>query len=232
MNNFEEATDQAGPSTDRREDDREDKATRPRSGIASWYHEEDVRQPTNRLATAGAILSFVPMLGLVLSIIGLSNARSARGVGRKAAGFGIALSLVFMTVYGLGVYKVAESTAMDPACLAADSTAASMSDRLNADVQAISSDFANPAQSSDFMTAEDDIDNLKSALDADTGKATHADVKADIQALDSDLGSLAEDYQKLSDGDSSGLTDFQNQQSQLLWDAGALDNVCGDLTDG
>jgi hypothetical protein len=204
----------------------------PRSGIASWYHEEDVRQPTNRLAIAGAILSFVPLLGLIFSVIGLSRAKSVRGAGRKASIVGIALSIVFMALYGVGTYKVVNSTAMDPACVSAESAAGSMYGKLTADTQAMNADIANPALSSDFTATGDDVENLQNDLASDIAEATHADVKAKLQALDKDLGGLTADYQELSDGNSAGLTDLQAQRSQLLADASAVDNVCDNITNG
>ena len=64
--------------------------------------------PNNGMAIAGFVLSFfVPLLGLIFSIIGLSKANSLNGNKKGLAIAGIiisAVTIVFRIVFGLGVF--------------------------------------------------------------------------------------------------------------------------------
>ena len=194
-----------------------------------------VPKQSNGLALAGAILCFLPLLGLIFSIIGLARAKALGGAGKTAATVGIVLSLVFAGVYGFGFYKLANSTAADPACISSESAATSMQTKMSADSSALSK-----AESANDTTAVkaaldkmvSDMQSIKSDLDADVAKATHADVKVKLQALDADLGKLTTDLQSLENGDSSAATDFESVASRLTTDGNAVDSLCGNATNG
>lgn len=70
---------------------------------------------TNRLAVVGLLTSFVPVLGLVLSFLGLRKA-AVVGVGAKIAKTGIALSLVLPVVLFLIVQYAGSQPAPPCSC--------------------------------------------------------------------------------------------------------------------
>src|SRR5579859_7672800 len=55
----------------------------------------DVRKRRNPFSVVGAVLSFVPLVGLVLSVVGFFRSRTRGGVGRTLAFVGIVLSILF-----------------------------------------------------------------------------------------------------------------------------------------
>ena len=56
-------------------------------------------QTSNGMATAGFILSFfVPVLGLIFSIIGLNRANQMNGAGRGMAKAGLILSIIWLVL--------------------------------------------------------------------------------------------------------------------------------------
>ena len=61
--------------------------------------ENESGQTSNGMATAGFILSFfVPVLGLIFSIIGLNKANQLNGAGRGMAKAGLILSIVWLVL--------------------------------------------------------------------------------------------------------------------------------------
>jgi hypothetical protein len=190
---------------------------------------------SNGLALAGAITSWVPLVGLVLSIIGFARSKALAGAGRTAATVGIILGVLFTGGAGFGIYKVAGSTAADPACLSSEAAMRSMESKLNADEQKLNSDSSSgddTAALADLKTATDDLQSVKTQIDGDLQKATHANVKAALQKVDADLGEMITDFQKISNGDDSGATDLSSKLSQMESDGNAVDSLCGNVTNG
>src|SRR5215472_4253857 len=96
----------------------------------------------NGYAVAGIILAiFVPLLGLIFSIIGLVKSGARAGAGKALSIVGIVLSLVV----GIGgtvaivtlANHVANSTAADPGCISAENDARQMATTITADGAAI-----------------------------------------------------------------------------------------------
>jgi hypothetical protein len=190
---------------------------------------------TNGLALAGAIVSFIPVVGLVLSIIGLIRAKMLGGAGKTAATVGLVLSILFTGGAGFGIYKLANSTAADPACISSESAASSMESKLNADETALTT-AENSSDSTAVKTALDtmisDMQTIKGQLDSDVAEATHADVKAKLQAFDTDLGKLVTDLKAVENGDTSAATDLEAVANRLGPEGDAVDSLCGNATNG
>ena len=77
------------------------KEERPTFTDQSYYEDKYERPETNGVAIAGFVFSFIsPIVGLVLSIVGLNKAKQLRGVGRGYAIAGIIISVVsfFLTL--------------------------------------------------------------------------------------------------------------------------------------
>jgi hypothetical protein len=67
--------------------------------VGANYSPQPVEQGSNGFATAGFILSFfLPLLGFIFCIVGLSKANKMNGKGRGLAGWGLALSIIGMIV--------------------------------------------------------------------------------------------------------------------------------------
>ena len=187
------------------------------------------------MALAGAILSIIPLLGLIFSIIGLVRSKALGGAGKTAATIGIVLSIVFAGGYGFAAYKLGNSTAADPACISSESAASSMESKLNADETALTT-AENSSDSSAVKTALDtmisDMQTIKGQLDSDVAEATHADVKAKLQAFDTDLGKLVTDLKAVENGDTSAATDLESVANRLGPEGDAVDSLCGNATNG
>lgn len=66
--------------------------------------QETAQQKTNVLAVAGLISAFfVPLVGLILSIIGLSQIKAGKGTGRKIAIAGVVVSSLWFVLATLGI---------------------------------------------------------------------------------------------------------------------------------
>jgi len=194
-----------------------------------------IPKQTNGLALAGAITSIIPVVGLVLSIIGLARVKALGGAGRTAAIIGIVLGLLFTGGIGFGVYKLANSTAADPACLTSEADILSMDAKVTADEAAMSSAASSGDADQQLKAANallSDLETIKADLDRDVAKATHADVRAKIRTLDDDLGTVSVDMKLMIGGDSSVQSSGQAAINQMETDANAVDSVCSNVTDG
>jgi hypothetical protein len=204
---------------------------------------EAAAKRTNRMAVAGVILSILPLIGLVLSIIGLSKANVLGGAGRTAATIGIALSLVFTGAYGLGIYKLVNSATADPACVSAEAEELVMDRKVSADEAALSTAEAQAeAAESVGVGVGDGGDGVQVALramatdlrtsEADLGKAavetTNAGVRAGIQAVRDDLGKLSAEVEEVRGGNDSAMSNLEAVAGQLQLDGDAVDRTCGD----
>ena len=203
---------------------------------------------TNGAALAGAILSVLPPLGLVISAVGLSRAKALGGAGRTAGGVGIVLSLVFAVGYGVGIYEVESATRVDPACasvLATESTLSSDESALTTlglsggDGGDGSGGGSGGSSGSDggSGSAEDaqgvlgtmasELQTLRSELAADAARAAQADIRARVQAVDDDLGRMIVDVKAVEGGDEAALSGLEGAARQLQADGGAMDDACG-----
>jgi hypothetical protein len=187
---------------------------------------------TNGFALAGAILCFLPLLGLIFSIIGLVRAKALGGAGRTAATVGIVLSVLFAGGYGFGLYKIGNSTAADPACISAETQVNAMESKLTADEAQMKADQNSSAEAGDFTNAANDLQTIKTSIDGDIGKATHANVKSALQTFDNDLGEMITDFNEIAAGNSAGVNDLESRMNQITTDGDNLDNLCGNAVNG
>lgn len=56
---------------------------------------------TNPFAVMGLLLSFVPLLGLILSVLGIAKSKEYRNTGKPAAVAGIIISSGFIALYAI-----------------------------------------------------------------------------------------------------------------------------------
>lgn len=190
---------------------------------------------SNGLALAGAIACFIPVIGLILSLIGRARAKSLGGAGRVAGNVGIVLSLLFTGGTGFAVYKIANSTAADPACLSAEADARELATTLTTDEQALKSaddsgDKAKITTAGGKFTG--DLQNLVAQLQDAEAKATHDDVRQAIRSLSADLSTVATGLHQVLSGDTSNESTFDQASNRLQGDGDAVDNLCGNLSNG
>jgi hypothetical protein len=184
----------------------------------------------NRMATAGAVTSIVPPLGLALSITGLVRSKAIGGAGKAAAITGIVLSLAFAGGYGLAFSAAASSGGSDPVCASAPSALQSMQRTFGNDAQNGSNwNIAPEAVATEITTDAGDVGNARTEVDNLISKSTHADVTAKLQDLDDMLAQTANDY---SSSDANPFTDMQKLSSRLTTDRTAIDSLCGTATAG
>ncbi|WP_051452145.1 hypothetical protein [Actinospica robiniae] len=192
-------------------------------------------QRSNGVALAGAICCFIPVVGLVLSIIGRARASALGGAGKVAGNVGIALSLVFTGGAAFGIYKIGNSTAADAACISAESDSAQLVSTLSADEQGLQ-DAESSGDSTQLTTAGDkfisDMRSLQQKLTGDEAKATHDNVRLAIKKFDTDLDTFLTGLQQLLHGDSSGEASADAAGQRLESDGDALDNLCGNVGNG
>jgi hypothetical protein len=213
--------------------------TDPSMGIPGPYGYPGMppAKQSNGLALAGAITSFVPIVGLVLSIIGRVRSKALGGAGKTAGTIGIVLSILFTAGAGLGVYELANSTALDPGCLSAEAGMSKVDGSIDADDQALSS--AEQAQNKAQFTAASnkfiaDVQTAENTLNHAETLATHANVKAAIAKASSDLKSVVTEFQEVESGtgDSGAASALQTTATNLESDGAALDNLCDNGTNG
>lgn len=182
---------------------------------------------TNGAALAGAILSVLPPLGLVLSAVGLSRAKVLGGAGRTAAGVGIVLSLVFAGGYGVGVYELARSASVDPACASVSAMESELSNDESALSTVESSGGDGDAAGSALSAVVSELQTLDGELGGDAERATQADVQARIKAVKGDLGKMIVDLKAVEGGDDSALSGLNAVVGKLQTDGAAMNKVCG-----
>lgn len=189
----------------------------------------------NGIALAGAIVSFIPVVGLILSIIGRVRAKALGGAGKTAGTVGIVLSVLFTGAAGFGVYKLANSTAADPACISAESDSRHLISTLSADESAMSTAEQNGDKSA-LTTAGNkftsDIQSLSAQFAKDKAKATHDNVRTAISNFQNDLDAFAAGLQQLLNGDTSNQNATTAAGARLATDGNAVDNLCGNVTNG
>jgi hypothetical protein len=165
----------------------------------------------NPLAYAGAVLSFVPPVGLVLSALGFRRSGARQGLGRTAAQVGIALSLVFG---GVEAYLGATAPMLDSGCLDADSPAAQL--------KALQ---ASPG--ADLTAIAKKLDSIHLALAGAAANADSSETRVKLQLVSEDVKALSHDFTVArASGDTSALV---SDQVKLLTDGNAADSYCNSL---
>lgn len=188
---------------------------------------------SNTTAVAGAALSIVPLVGLILSILGLVRAQILGGAGRTLATIGLLLSLAFTVGEGVAAYELTRpSRDVDPACVAAQSAADAVQARLVQDVTTLTSarSAGDPAVVNAVVA---DLSAVKSALDRDIARATHSDVRANLQTFDTDLGAMIATMNQLASGQvQAALPQLEVEELNLRADAQGVNDLCGASAEG
>ncbi|MGH3417932.1 MAG: hypothetical protein ACRDSS_15785, partial [Actinocrinis sp.] len=182
----------------------------------------------NGFAVAGFILSILPLLGIIFSILGLTRAPRVGGKGRGLSIAGLILSVAFIAGYvAIGV-SVGNSTALDPGCRSAENSFQSQLDTISSDESKLNADTGNSAAlKTDLATFATEIQNLKTSLDTAQGQAQHQEVKDKIKAMDDDMTTVLSGLQAIQKGDTSQLDAFSAAASRLGTDGTAIDDICG-----
>jgi len=188
------------------------------------------QQQKNGFAVAGFVLSLLPLLGLIFSILGLVRAGKVGGKFKGLAIAGIVLSVVIGGGYTAIAVAVSNSTALDPGCTSAESSFSSMLGKLQTDESKLNSDSSNAsAMQADLTTFTADIQSVKTSLDSSMTQAQHQSVKDKIQAMDTDLNTVLTGLKAIENGDTSNLAEFKAAAGRLQSDGDALDSVCTSL---
>jgi hypothetical protein len=203
----------------------------PSAGAAS--------RPGNAFALTGAVTSFIPVLGLVFSIVGLAKAKVLGGAGRGVAVLGVVLSLILLPgwcVAGYFVYQAENAAPADPGCLAAESDYLTSSRALGADATAMSTAKYGTRQFTDAVTMyETDFQALIGKLETDAARAGHSDVQAAISSVVGDLAQLKAVMRDLAVGDfadAGRVGDISALNGRLLSDYEHIQSVCQGRTGG
>ncbi|HYK68891.1 MAG TPA: hypothetical protein VEV45_13155 [Streptosporangiaceae bacterium] len=189
----------------------------------------------NGYAVAGIILAiFVPLLGLIFSIIGLVKSGARAGAGKALSIVGIVLSLVVGAGAAIAVALVANSvvhsTAADPGCITAEHDATQMGSTINADGTALTQDEHNAsAFQSDLQKFQSDMQSLQGQLSSALAKAQHQSVKSRISALTSDISTFDASLQAVANGDTSQANQMNTAANKIQTDGTALDSTCSTL---
>lgn len=189
----------------------------------------------NSAAITGAFTSFVPGVGLVLSLIGLVKARPI-GAGRRTALVGIALSLLFTAAWGVAgysEYKLVNSTATDPGCISADSDFAHYQSVLQQDAAAMAKSAVG---TSGFIGAvqqyRGDLGALISAFNADVAKSGATNLKSVIQGVTTDMTQLDNELGNVAVGNYASASNLMDENSTLLTDFQHMEDVCTGRSSG
>lgn len=186
----------------------------------------------NGFSVAGLILSILPLLGIIFSILGLNRASKIGGKGRGMAIAGLVLSIAFIGGYSAISIAVSKSTALDPGCTSAESSFQAMLGTIQTDESKLSSDESSSdttAMQSDLGKFTDDVKNIKTALDSALTQAQHQSVKDKIQTMGTDINTVLTGLQAIEGGDTSQINQFTDAAGRLGSDGDALDNLCSSL---
>jgi hypothetical protein len=185
------------------------------------------QQEKNGFSIAGLILCFLPLFGLIFSILGLVRSGKIGGKGRGLAIAGLVLSLVFAGGYTAIGVALSKSTQLDPGCTSAESSFRSMQSKLTADGNKLTTDGGNQATlQSDLTLLSTDLTNMKSALDSALSQAKKQEVKDKLQALDGDLTTMLNGLKAIQTGDTSQLNSFEAAANRIGPEADAVDSIC------
>jgi hypothetical protein len=188
------------------------------------------QEQKNGFAVAGFVLSLLPLLGLIFSILGLSRAAKIGGKGKGLAIAGLVLSIAIGGGYAAIGVAVSKSTALDPGCTSAESSFRSILSKVQTDESKLGADTSDAtAMKADLTAFTGDVQSMKSSLDSALTQAQHQSVKDKIQVMDTDLNTVLTGLQAIQSGDTSQLNAFEAAAGRLGADGNALDNVCSSL---
>jgi hypothetical protein len=159
---------------------------------------------TNGLAIAGLIVAFIaPLIGLILSIFGLVQAKKRNQKGRGLAIAGIVVAIIASIVYSVAIAKVVGNVATlaDPGCTTGKAAI-----------------LDNQTKASDPATMKDGLQATIKGLNDGAAKARNADVRNAMKAL-------SDDYTKLLTGLDTGNAD-PGLLAKISQDAEQIDKLC------
>lgn len=168
----------------------------------------------NGFAVAGFILSLLPLLGLIFSILGLVRSGKAGGKGKGLSIAGIILSIALGIGYSVGIAHLANSaTALDPGCTSAESKFTTLDSQMTSDQGNVNA----------MLT---DLNTMQQTLQDSANQATHASVKSKLQAASTDLATTITDLKAAQAGTLTDTTKLDNDIQQFETDGTALDTLC------
>lgn len=168
------------------------------------YYGAPAPQGRSGLATAALCTFFLPLVGLVLSIVAMLKTGPGKLSGRGVAVTALVLSILATGFWGFVGYKVGSKTsALDPGC----------TNGKTAILDGMSK-FDKDAAASDQTAMTADIQTIVNQLNDAIAKAHRADVKTAMQNVRDDFNSI------LSGNASDDL------QTKLNTDAQQIDNLC------
>lgn len=181
----------------------------------------------NGFSIAGFVLCFLPLLGIIFSILGLVKSGKVGGKGRGLAIAGLVLSLAFVGGYSAIAVAVSKSTVLDPGCNSMRASFNNLNSKLETDVNKLTSDSSDAtAMQSDLTAFTGDIQTMKSDLDDALAQAQNQSVKDKLQAMDGDLATVLSGLKAIQGGDTSQLNAFEAAAGRLGADGSAVDSVC------
>jgi hypothetical protein len=165
----------------------------------------------NPLAMVGAVLSFIPLVGLVLSAVGFVRSRTRGGVGRTVALVGLALSVIFG---GAETYVGTTAPLFDAGCVDATSSVSRL--------QAIQ---ASPGGNATVLANE--MNSIHADLATAAGQAETAQVRTRLLSVADDVKMIGGDLTAMQQsGDTSRLL---GDESKLQTDGAAAQSYCDSL---
>ncbi len=167
------------------------------------------RRPRNVVAVIGAVLSFVPLVGLVLSIVGLRSSKTRDGVGRTVAIIGIVLSLVLGPAEA---YVGMTAPRFDPGCQSANDAALQL--------RALQSGLL----AGDLTALANKLASIHTAFDAAAAKAEDGQARVKLQAVADDVKVLSSDFTAAKQ--SGDTTRLLGDEQKLQTDGDAADSYC------
>jgi hypothetical protein len=190
-----------------------------------------VKKRRTGLAYAGfTLVVVIPVLGLIISLIGLEKIRNLADAGKGLSIGGIVVSPPAGASAGTsgtpGPIGAGPAT-VDLGCVTAASAGRQMTDTLNADKAAMSRDQVNPlAQRADLQHLVTDLQALQRLMTTAEGQATHPTVKSGISAIIGDLDTFSSGLQAVENGDLSQVNQITTAADSVKSDSQALKTTC------
>lgn len=156
---------------------------------------------TSSVAIVAICLFWLPLVGLVLSIVGLVKTGRGKARGRGLAVAALVLSILATAGSGLvGAVIASKPSVLDEGCRIGKSAVLDQSKKIEAD-----------SKKGDLTAVQDDLDTLVTQLAKAVGDAHRSDVRSAVQAVHDDYAALQ-----------SGSGD----QSKLSTDLQQMDHLC------
>lgn len=159
------------------------------------------------LAISAVCTFWLPLVGLVLSIVAVVKTGAGKKRGRALAIVALVLSVLVSIGYGLvGAAIATKTSAIDPGCVNGKSAIIDGSQKLSGD------------QSSGPEVVKADLQSIIDKLNKAVADSHRSDVKSAMQAMSGD-------YTALLQGINDGNLD-PNLQNKISTDAGQVDHLC------